>query len=70
MKTTISISHFLFIATIAFSQQSVTTSDKSLTQGEGLANLAQAVRPGFLLGSFASGLTSPDKDVLNPHFSF
>lgn len=65
------VSFFLILITaIGFSQKAPKTSDKpsKQKQTEGLAKLARKVRPGFLLGSFASGLTSPDKDVLKDLF--
>ena len=69
MKTIFTVSFFL-IASICFSQKAQNSSAKPVKQkkGQELAKLAEKVRPGFLLGSFASGLTTQDGEVLKDLF--
>lgn len=57
MKRTIVFSLFMILGLIMISCKS---EKRSQTPDEGLANLAQSVRPGFLLGSFASGMNPSD----------
>ena len=55
------------IASISLSQQQSERSLK-IKKAEGLSKIATKVRPDFLLGSFASGLTTTDGEVLKKLF--